>query len=153
VYRKRETTVVTTAEGRVAVYAGKPPALSGQMPAQARLVEAGQQLRVDNGIVAAHPVPVDVHESLAWARGKIEFDRRPLGEVAEEFNRYAHVPLEIEDATLRALPVSGVFDANDMDSFVAFLQTLDGVVVEKTPARIRVHRLETTPKESDSTRP
>ena len=39
---------------------------------------------------------------------------------------------------LRALPVSGVFDAYDIDSFVAFLQTLDGVRVERTPARSRV---------------
>ena len=33
---------------------------------------------------------------------------------------------------------SGVFDANDIDSFVAFLQTLDGVRVDRTNARIRV---------------
>jgi ferric-dicitrate binding protein FerR (iron transport regulator) len=32
---------------------------------------------------------------------------------------------------LRAMPISNVFDAYDTDSFAAFLQTLDGVVVQK----------------------
>jgi hypothetical protein len=31
-----------------------------------------------------------------------------------------------------------VFDAYDTDSFAAFLETLHGVVVQKTPTRIRV---------------
>ena len=70
--------------------------------------------------------------------GKIAFEQRPLGEVADEFNRYGSIPIEIDDAALRALPISGVFDAYDIDSFVAFLQTLDGVRVERTNARIRV---------------
>jgi hypothetical protein len=31
-----------------------------------------------------------------------------------------------------------VFDAYDTDSLVAFLATLNGVVVQKTPTRIRI---------------
>jgi transmembrane sensor len=153
VYTEPDTTVVTVAEGRVAVYAGDPPALRAPLPASSRLAEAGQQLRIDDGVLPAQAVSVDVDEILAWVTGKIEFDRRPLGEVADEFNRYSSVPLEIEDDALRALPVSGVFEANDMDSFVAFLQTLDGVVVERTAGHIRVHRLEARPRESDTTQP
>ena len=42
------------------------------------------------------------------------------------------------------LPVTGVFDATDTESFVAFLQTLPGVRVEKTPARIHVIRTRPT---------
>ena len=58
--------------------------------------------------------------------------------MADEFNRYGSIPIEIDDPDLRALPISGVFDADDIDSFVAFLQTIDGVRVERTHARIRV---------------
>jgi len=61
--------------------------------------------------------------------------------VADEFNRYGSIPIEIVDAELRALPISGVFDAYDIDTFVAFLQTFDGVRVERTNARIRVFRV------------
>ena len=58
--------------------------------------------------------------------------------MADEFDRYGSIPIEIDDAALRALSISGVLDAHDIDSFVAFLQTLDGVRVERTNARIRV---------------
>jgi len=95
-------------------------------------------VHVDSGGVSAQPIPVDVQQTMAWLQRKIAFEQRPLGEVADEFNRYGSIPIEIDDAALRALPISGVFDADDVDSFVAFLQTLDGVRVERTNARIRV---------------
>jgi len=82
-----------------------------------------------------------VGQALAWAEHKIVFKHRPLGEVASEFNRYGSASVDIEDADLRALPVSGMFDAGDTDSFVAFLQTLPGVRVERTARRIRVIKL------------
>jgi transmembrane sensor len=91
--------------------------------------------------VSAQPIPVDVQQTLAWLQQQIAFERRPLGEVAEEFNRYGPIPIQIDDAALRALPISGVFDAYDIDSFLAFLQTPDGVRVERTSARIRVFSL------------
>jgi ferric-dicitrate binding protein FerR (iron transport regulator) len=49
--------------------------------------------------------------------------------VADEFDRYGSIPIEIEDAALRALSISGVLDAHDIDSCVAFLQTIDRVRV------------------------
>jgi transmembrane sensor len=61
-----------------------------------------------------------------------------LGEVAAEFNRYGPIPVEIEDSTLGELPATGMLDASDTDSFVAFLETLPGMRVERTPTRIRV---------------
>ena len=39
---------------------------------------------------------------------------------------------------LRALPISGIVDAYDTDSFAAYLATLNGVIVQKTPTHIRV---------------
>ena len=49
--------------------------------------------------------------------------------MADEFDRYGSIPIEIDDAALRALPITGVFNAYDIDSFVAFLQTIDRVRV------------------------
>ena len=147
VYRKAEATIVTVVEGSVAVLAEPPPppGVTG-LPPDALRVPAGYQVRVDTGGVSAQPTPVDVQEAGAWLQGKIAFEQRPLGEVADEFNRYGSVPIEIDDAVLRALPISGVFDAYDVDSFLAFLQTLDGVRVERTHARIRVFSVK-LPKE------
>jgi transmembrane sensor len=121
------STVVTVVEGQVDVYAGTH-----------RRVEAGYQLRIDGGVMPAQSERVDVQAVVAWLQRKIVFERRPLGEVADEFNRYGTVRFTIDDATLRALAVSGVFGAYDTDSFAAFLETLDGVRVERTPTQIRV---------------
>ena len=139
VYRKPDATIVTVVEGSVAVLAGQPPqpGVTG-FPPDAVRVNAGYQVHVDTRGVSAQPTPVDVQQTVAWLQRQIAFEQRPLGEVAEEFNRYGSIPIEIDDAALRALPISGVFDAYDVDSFVAFLQTLDGVRVERTHARIRV---------------
>ena len=108
------------------------------IPVDAQRVDAGYQLRVDAHGSLDHPIPVAVQQTVSWLQRKIAFEQRPLGEVADEFNRYGSIPIEIDDAALRTLPISGVFDAYDVDTFVAFLQTLDGVRVEKTDVRIRV---------------
>jgi transmembrane sensor len=139
-YRRPDATIVTVVEGSVAVLSGRapPPAATG-LPPGALGVNAGYQVRVDTAGISAQPIPVNAQHAVAWLQRKIAFERRPLGEVADEFNRYGSIPIEVDDAELRALPISGVFDANDIDSFTAFLQALDGVRVERTNARIRVH--------------
>jgi transmembrane sensor len=101
-------------------------------------VSAGQQLGVEAGKLWPAPIPVDAKTAVAWRQHQIVADDRPLGEVVEEFNRYAPVSIGIDDPALRALRVSGRFDVYDTDSFVAFLSSLDGVAVERTATRIRV---------------
>jgi transmembrane sensor len=147
VYRKIGALEFTVVHGEIAVFSGEPLWLrsAAAMPAAVQRVTAGYQVRVDAGILSAEPVPVDLNQTLGWLQHQIIFEHRPLGDVAAEFNRYARIPLEIEDPTLRALPVSGMFDADDTESFVAFLQKLPGVRVEKTPARIHVIRITSTP--------
>ena len=71
----------------------------------------------------------------------LAFQGRPLGEVIDEFNRYSRVPVEIDDATLRALRVSGSFDAYDIETFLGFLESLDGVALQRTATSVRVIRI------------
>jgi len=140
VYLKPSVTEITVAEGEIAVFAGTPTWLRGPggVPAEVQRVTAGYQLRIDGSGLAAQPVRVDLIQTLGWVEHKLVFEHRPLGEVAAEFNRYGTIPVEIEDEDLRALPVSGMFDAGDTESFVTFLERLPGVKVERTPKRIRV---------------
>jgi transmembrane sensor len=147
VYCKTGAIEFSVVHGEIAVFTGEPLWLrsAAAIPAAVQRVTAGYQLRVDAGILSAEPVPVDLNQTLGWLQHQIIFGHRPLGDVAAEFNRYGSIPVEIEDPTLRALPVSGMFDADDTESFVAFLQTLPGVSVAKTPARIRVNRITSTP--------
>ncbi len=147
---RAKAVIVTVVEGQVVVFSGHAPApRSGAAAAIGGLtIRATQQLRLESGVVAAQPAVVDLHQVEAWLRDQIAFEQRPLGEIADEFNRYAPIPIEIRDAALRALVVSGVFDTHDTASFVAFLQTIDGVTIVKTPTRIYV--LKRSPAGGDS---
>ena len=134
VYRKPGATTVTVVEGSVEVYSGAAPPPAGSEPS-VRL-NPGEQLDVSDRIgVLRH---VDARAAVAWLERQIVFQDEPLGEVTAEFNRYGRITVEIDGESLRSLPISGIVDAYDTDSFAAYLATLKGVVVQKTPTRIRV---------------
>jgi transmembrane sensor len=136
VYRRPGAVRVTVVEGTVAVYTGALPMPTKPLPPAALRVGAGYQVEVRAQV--GSPRSVDAHAAVAWLKRQIVFENEPLGKVADEFNRYGHVPIEIDDEALRSLPITGVFDAYDVDSFVASLATLKEVVVQRTPTRIRI---------------
>jgi transmembrane sensor len=147
VYAQPDSTLVTVLQGRVAV-AADPLALSvgaqgsGVPPPSYAPVQviAGQQVRVDNDSWPPIYMPVDTQRATAWLRRQIVFQNEPLERVAAEFNRYAATPIQIDSPPLRTLTVSGVFTADDTESFIDFLRSLDGVQVEVTATRIRISR-------------
>ncbi len=134
-------TAVAVVEGEVAVIPGSAPPPLGPPTlsiANATAVKAGEQL--DVGQLGAAPRLVNIARVRAWTQRQIVFDGMPLGAVINEFNRYSQVPIEIADEPLKSIPVSGVFSAYDIDSFIAFLGNLDGVDVQRSPTRIRILR-------------
>ena len=144
VYLEPGATRVTVIEGRVRVEPAPKEgwlnrALEKLGAAAPTYVAAGQQLRVVDGAPSS-PVQVDVQHACAWLRREIEFERWPLASVAAEFNRYSATPIDIETPALRELVVSGAFAADDTESFIAFLRSLDGVRVQVTPTRIAVSK-------------
>ena len=151
VYRPGSTALVTVIDGRVAVLNRATSAVGtgAELPVGTLTLRASQRVRIDSGTVASEPWTVDLHQTEAWLNGKIEFEQRPLGEVADEFNRYASVPVEMEDASLRTILVSGVIDTADLESFIAFLQAMDDVRIDRTPARIKVFRRQRPERSGD----
>lgn len=142
VYRHGQTIQVTVLSGRVAIFSGHtpPPSDGAALPAGALYLVAGQQVQIVRGAIEA-PSRVDLHQAESWLRGQIAFEQLPLGEVVAEFNRYGPLPIEIDDPSLRALRVSGVFDDRDSASFLAFVRALGkGVVIQRSANRIRVFR-------------
>jgi transmembrane sensor len=141
VRKESDSTLVTVVQGRVTVAAtdeGSAPASA--VSRRVLLVSAGQQARVTARSLPAQPSPADLDRSTAWLRRQLSFERQPLEVVAAEFNRYSPVPIEIETPALRTLPISGVFAADDIASFIGFLRNLEGVSVETSAGRIRVFR-------------
>jgi transmembrane sensor len=140
VYRRSDATLITVVSGQVAVSVGPfvaPRTAGGGLPAGLH-VGAGRQIRVVAGKLPSASEPTDLRETTAWLERKIVFEQRPLGAVADEFNRYNDKPFTIDDPALRRLPISGTFNAADTDSFAAFLESLDGVRVERLPTRFNV---------------
>jgi len=129
--RRADITVVTVLEGTVAVDIARDGAARV-------MVHAGQQLRIDSELAVAGPLAVDASHSAAWLDGQIYFDQEPLAEVAAEVSRYSPQPIEVRDATLRGLPISGACAANDTDAFLAFVRSLDGVHVRSEPGSVVV---------------
>jgi transmembrane sensor len=140
VKRVQSSTEVTVVEGKVAVFTGAMPPgpLTPLLPTGALALTAGEQLKIHGHLPPPAPLAVNVQAAVAWVQRQIVFDQRPLGEVADEFNRYGPVPIVVEGPGLRALPISGVISTNDADSFVAFLGRLDGVKVYRGTDRIVV---------------
>jgi transmembrane sensor len=130
--------VVTVAEGKVAV-ADSPEARSS---GEEIFLVAGQQVTVpDSGAVA--PVrAVDTTRALAWAQGQLVFENDTLADVVQEFNRYNRVQLSITDAQLAARKVSGVFEATDSETLLAFIrQSGEEVNVTRTDEGIVIGTL------------
>lgn len=65
----------------------------------------------------------------AWTQRQLVFENRPLAEVASEFNRYNRQRILIDSDALQSEEVTGVFQANDATSFLAFISGLPGVSV------------------------
>jgi len=140
VYLQRDSTLVTVLEGQVTV-ALAMAAHSASAAGHTVAVHAGEQIRVSDGTLPSQATPADMQRSTAWLRRQIIFEQEPLETVAAEFNRYSATTIEIETPSLRVLAISGTFSADDTESFVAFLKSLDGVRVKATPTRVRVSRL------------
>jgi transmembrane sensor len=128
--RRTAGTTVTVVEGKVAVFTA--PAGSNDGEASNLPLAAGEQLTVAPRS-KSHTVRANVAAATAWTQRKLIFENRPLGEVAAEFNRYNRQSIDIRSPELRTQEVTGVFQANDPDSFMLFLAQIPDVHVERAP--------------------
>jgi transmembrane sensor len=149
VRRLSEDVLVTVVEGAVAVSsAGKFDSAASAKPSMPLKLAAGQQARVAQAPVTKSPRPatrqpvdvrsVDIRPAVAWVEQKIMFERQTLQSVVSEFNRYGPTQFVIEDSEAAALTISGIFNAYDLESFVLYLQTINGLQVHQEPNLIRI---------------
>jgi transmembrane sensor len=95
------------------------------------LLTANEQVTVsDSG--SAEPVrEVDSHRALAWAEGRLIFEDESVRHAVQVFNRYNRIQLKVRDEVLAHRSISGVFSAEDPESFVAFIQSVAPVRVTR----------------------
>ena len=121
--RRATRTAVTVVEGRVAMIAAD--SRTGNLP----VLSAGDRVVVDSAGPGALEHDVNLAEVTAWTQHQLVFHHRPLGEVADELNRYNVGRIEIRSPSLREQEVTGTFRSNDVASFVAVLEGIPGVQV------------------------
>jgi transmembrane sensor len=159
VYQKREDTVVTVVEGRVAIltnHAGLSaehdiPAAAGPRPSNLEftkiapgqigniVVAAGEQLTVTPKRIqiAEHP---NIASATAWTQRQLVFESASLADVADEFNRYNVRQLIVGDPGLETFHVSGVFSSTDPASLIRFLRARPELRIVETGSQIRIEK-------------
>jgi transmembrane sensor len=92
---------------------------------------AGQQITMPASGTAEPVRRVDSGRELAWADGRLVFEEETVAAIAEQFNRYNRVQLRVTDEVLASRRVSGVFNASEPESFIAFIQGMTAIRVER----------------------
>ncbi|MDO8542159.1 MAG: FecR domain-containing protein [Opitutaceae bacterium] len=153
----RHQVEVLVTEGRVAVQTpSADPTAGTHSPASASspsrtiaTLDAGSGMVVDISGVAAAPAaaPIampasQVAQRLAWRVPRLEFSEVPLGDAAALMNRYNQVQFTIEDPAIARLLVSGLFRADNLDTFVRLLEGTCGVKAERSGDIIKLRKAE-----------
>jgi transmembrane sensor len=130
---RSSSTTVTVVEGRVAVDAGARAGVGSATDvgpdARHQVLGAADRLVISRSIPGTTQHGINVAAALSWTQHQLVFEKRPLEEVAAEFNRYNRRHIVIDDADLRRQEVTGVFQSNDPDSFISFLSGIPGVQI------------------------
>lgn len=125
---RRARTIVTVVEGRVGIIAA---GASGGKDKDLPVLSATDRATIDNEGSIKLQHEVNTAEATGWMRGSLIFHRRPMGEVADEFNRYNHEQIDIRSPALRALEITGTFRTDDLASFLAYVTDIPGVRIAK----------------------
>lgn len=124
-----QTVQVTLIEGSVSVEGSAPDGKTGR----ATRLDPGQQFRAD-GPEAPEVRHARLEQVTSWREGRLIFSDEPLAQAVAEVNRYSTRKIVLDDATLAALRVSGVFHTGRPDSFVEALTNYFGIVAAADPA-------------------
>jgi transmembrane sensor len=151
VYVKPGGTVVTVLEGRVEIGTASPVDIVLPLPGSASADQAGsaratslELVEGEQAVVAPHQIErrarPNIEAATAWTHRQLVFDASPLGEVADEFNRYNFRRLVIADPQVETFPISGVFSSSDPTSLVQFLMEQPEIHVEQTDSEVIITR-------------
>jgi transmembrane sensor len=133
VQREAQQVVVMVGEGRVAVsqaevvlpFRGTPAADEGVS------LTADQQIATSPDGRLEQVRFVDSQRALAWAKGDLIFENETVDAIVARFNRFARVKMRVDDRRIGSRTVSGIFEVNDPESFVAFLSSVEQVTIAR----------------------
>jgi Fe2+-dicitrate sensor, membrane component len=95
------------------------------------LLTAGQKADVTSQEKTVRIAAANIKAMSSWRIGQLIFEGDQLDDIVEQFNRYNRMRIIITDDQLAETEFSGVFDANDPDSLVEFLELTSAVNVDR----------------------
>jgi transmembrane sensor len=111
--------LITLIQGRVLIKNQTQKTLLSEDTRQVSTISlvAGEQIAAqDNTVPVVKPANLDA--ATAWEAGHLVFRGEPLGDAVARINRYTANPISVDDSAA-AIPISGVFNAGDIGSFVS----------------------------------
>ncbi|HVW20167.1 MAG TPA: FecR domain-containing protein [Opitutaceae bacterium] len=129
------TIEILVTEGRVQIEggeAGRPPLVPRLEAGGRAVLRLGADGRVA-GVALDAPSAAEVDRALAWSRTWLVFDRTPLADAVDAFNRRNPERLTIGDPALRHLLLAGRFRADNVATFVRLLGETSDVKSEWRP--------------------
>ena len=131
VYKKADRTVVAVQEGEVEVFARSR-----------RKLPAGQSASFDAaGNFVATPEQ-DPDNLSAWRKGQLIFRNSKLTDVLQEISRYHDAQISLNDPSLGALRVSGVFYTANLSDLLNAIRAILPVDIDSTGNRFVIRRAE-----------
>ncbi len=119
---------VLVTEGRVAVERASP-VLESAVGAAPLLVAAGDRVEVpvagptDPALRVSAVSAAEMATALAWRGHRVEFTRTTLAAAVAVFNRQNRVQIAVADPVVGRIAISGIFWADDPESFVRLLES------------------------------
>jgi len=109
--------LVTLIQGRVVVKneAGQQQEMAHE-PSTVRLAAGQQMAAAGDGEPVVHQANLDA--ATAWETGHLVFRGEPLADAVRRVNRYTSNPVSVAPSAA-SIPISGVFNAGDVGSFVS----------------------------------
>ena len=103
---------------------------------------AGDALRVQpDGSATATPLAADaIERSTAWREGLIDLNGLTLADAAEEFARYSRRRIQIDDAAIGDMKISGIYSTSDPEGFAKAAALSLGLSATVSGNSVRIHR-------------
>jgi transmembrane sensor len=104
--------------------------LQGAIEINGERVEEGHQRNYlpDTGLSSIQPI--DAEQVEAWKHGRLVFRKSPLRDVIAELERYHSVRIVFADPSLARQTLSGTFDIDDLELFLASVEKILPVQVQ-----------------------
>jgi len=129
--------VVETGEKqtRVGVAEGMVEIRPANDDAATQRLAAGEEASVTDGKIG--PVlAVDRSILLAWTKGQLAFESKPLSEVIATLNRFRKTPIVLDEPSLGSMRISGVFLVDNEESAPIALRQIAGLRFAESNGRL-----------------